>query len=227
MLDQSPGTEGEDDEGEYDEEEYEEEDHAAPQIDESYEERGPAQYDEVCRRDLPPNPNYKRNQSSGKKRVNFQDDQSYTNTDQKMDLTDSELSGTDIDQKIQSIKDNLKNEAMHDESSVQKLEEVLRRQRERLQNMGGLSGAKGNSVNQSRRTDGENIEDAFNELEKEIEEIKRNIETGKSDNRAHGHPMRQVQNYGDYASGAMDIEDPNMSGSDVEQARDHNLAPRF
>ena len=99
----------------------------------------------------------------------------------------------------------------HDES-MSKLEAVLQRQRERLENMGGFSGK---SSQMSKKTDGteQNLEDAYKDLEKEINNIKKNLEASQNSQQEYSplkfeesNNLRESINQNDYELSPSDMD---------------------
>lgn len=80
----------------------------------------------------------------------------------------------------------------HDES-MSKLEAVLQRQRERLENMGGFSG-KSSQISRKSENSEQKLEDAYKDLETEIYNIKRNLETSQNSDGNGYTPMKFGEN---------------------------------
>lgn len=172
------------------------------------------QYDEICRKQLP---------DAEQKRVVFQDQvdakqqlypQSQSspgsgNYESEEEEEESEMSfqniGKRIDDKMDRIKDNLKDSTANKDDSMSKLNEVLKRQRERLEQL-GESGERG-----------ENIENAFQELEKEINHIKQNLDRSKG---YSGSPSAHESSPGQYSLSASEYEN-------TPQQPEYDLQPKF
>lgn len=96
---------------------------------------------------------------------------------------------------------------------MSKLEAVLQRQRERLENMGGFSG-KSSQVSKKTDNSEQNLEDAYKDLEKEITKIKQNLEASQNSEGVGYSPMK----FGDRSS-KKDSEhyEMGMSASELEE----------
>ena len=80
----------------------------------------------------------------------------------------------------------------HDES-MSKLEAVLQRQRERLENMGGFSG-KSSQISKKSESSEQKLEDAYKDLETEIYNIKKNLEASQNSDGNGYTPMKFGEN---------------------------------
>lgn len=132
----------------------------------------------------------KKDRSTGKKRVMFQDQQIDDNI--KKDLfaqSDNQMHSSQLaasqDYASESEPQSLQKypgpapdyDHFHDES-MSKLEAVLQRQRERLENLGGFSG-KSSQISNALENE-ENLEEAYQDLEEEIKSIKKNLEASQT-----------------------------------------------
>lgn len=184
----------------------------------------------ICRKQLPDrqnvdgpssemseNMNQARNKerSTGKKRVMFQDQQVQDSGVKKDLFAQSEDEGglgtskgyTESEpQSLQKYPGPAPDyDHFHDES-MSKLEAVLQRQRERLENMGGYSG-KSSQISQGIENQGD-LEEAYEDLEQEIQTIKRNLEASQNS-----------ENYSPMKLGAKHVDDSGMdemSPSDLD-----------
>lgn len=96
---------------------------------------------------------------------------------------ESEVSfGDNIDRKIAKIKQNLKDDTVKQDDSMSKLNEVLMRQKQRLQGMGSKMGK-----------NGENLEQAFQDLENDIKAIKQNLDASRDKRREEYSPGSMVE----------------------------------
>lgn len=124
-----------------------------------------------------------------------EEDMSYENEEDE-----SEVSfGENIDRKIAKIKQNLRDDTVKQDDSMSKLNEVLMRQKQRLQGMGSKMGK-----------NGENLEQAFKDLEKDIQAIKQNLDASRDRRREEYSPQSAGQE------------------SEFEQSNpEHELQPKF
>ena len=186
--------------------------------------------DDQCRKELPDrhfgsSSSEEMDPNDAQRRVMFEDEQvsrqqeqakeqlrqnMYNNDPYGSALKDSQVSESDPNSPAQY--ENQPNyQHFHDES-MSKLEGVLQRQRERLENMGGFSGK---SSQNSKKTDGteKNLEDAYEDLEHEIHNIKRNLEASQNLNSAYSpmkinesSQLRESQNMHDYDLSPSELE---------------------
>lgn len=195
--------------------------------------------DEQCRKKLPnrqydPNSpssmedsgeeSHQKDRVSGKKRVMF-DDQPRDNknsnikrdlfnqSDAKYQSSAKQTSHYGSDSEPQTLQKYPKPEAdyehFHDES-MSKLEAVLQRQRERLENLGGFSG-KSSQISQKTNENQQNLEEAYQDLENEIYNIKKNLEASQT---SEGYSPMKLRNSHARASGMQD--DMDLSPSDLQ-----------
>ena len=149
--------------------------------------------------------------SSGKRRVMFEDQPRHGNLNQqdrvKKDLFSQSQSkyasgmkqtsqGYGSDSEPQSLQKYSKKpdyDHFHDES-MNKLEAVLQRQRERLENLGGFSG-KSSQVSHKTNENEQNLEDAYHDLEQEITNIKRNLEASQNSDGTSGYSPARINGH--------------------------------
>lgn len=107
----------------------------------------------------------------------------------------------------------------HDES-MSRLEAVLHRQKERLENLGGFSG-KSSQISKKTVDQQENLEKVYDDLEDEINNIRNNLEA--SQHSENYSPMRVSGSHGNKYSSKKD--DMSLSPSDL--GKEDDFAPRF
>lgn len=192
--------------------------------------------DEQCRKALPDRQNpdspssmslskkasRTKDRSSGKKRVMFSDQERANGAEQvKQDLFNQSegkyansykntSQGYGSDSEPQTLEKYPKKESydhFHDES-MSKLEAVLQRQRERLENLGGFSG-KSSQISHKTNEQENNLEEAYQDLEDEINNIKRNLEASQNSDTSGYSPMK--------AQNDREQEEMSLSPSDLGQ----------
>lgn len=168
--------------------------------------------------------NYRMDRSSNKKHVMFEDQPKghkqeavkrdlFNKSDKYASSKKQESQGYGSESDQASIKKHRKPDYdhFHDES-MSKLEAVLQRQRERLENLGGFSG-KSSQISQGGNENEQNLEEAYKDLEKEINNIKRNLEASQNSDGTSGYSPAKI---GDrYMRGSHDQEDMSLSPSDL------------
>ena len=110
----------------------------------------------------------------------------------------------------------------HDES-MSKLEAVLQRQRERLENLGGFSG-KSSQISQNNDNE-QNLEEAYQDLENEIYNIKRNLEASQNSEGMDYTPYKESESHANRRSGHQD--GMSLSPSELEQDDEGDFHPKF
>jgi hypothetical protein len=195
--------------------------------------------DEQCRKKLPnrqfdPNSpssmedsreeSHQKDRASGKKRVMFDDQPRqgqinnvkrdlFNQSDAKYQSSAKQTSHYGSDSEPQTLSKYPKNETdyehFHDES-MSKLEAVLQRQRERLENLGGFSG-KSSQVSHKSNGNQQNLEEAYQDLENEIYNIKQNLETSQN---SEGYSPMKLRDSHALRSGMQD--EMELSPSDLQ-----------
>lgn len=142
-----------------------------------------------------------KDRTSGGKRVIFQDQPKrevdhanvkkdlFSHSDNKYQSSQKSPSQYASESEPQSMQKQQRNKPDYDhfhDESMSKLEAVLQRQRERLENLGGFSG-KSSQISQGN--DEQNLEEAYQDLENEIYNIKRNLEQSQNSGTAYS-PMK-------------------------------------
>lgn len=175
----------------------------------------------------------RKDRSTGKKRVMFDDQKQsshqqnddnvrkdlFTQSDQNYQMSHGNTSGEYASESDpQSLEKYPKKAADYDhfhDESMSKLEAVLQRQRERLENLGGFSGKSSQLSNgqegRNEEEKGQYLEEAYQDLEEEIYNIKKNLEASQT---SEGYsPMKlNARNMDD--SGMKDAMD--LSPSDLQ-----------
>ena len=173
--------------------------------------------DQQWRKELPDRKNEEVKESN-KKRVVFEDQKKKKKEREEREYAQS--SGIKTQSSVEKERKPIQNyDHFHDES-MSKLEAVLQRQRERLENMGGFSG-KSSQISKKSENSEQKLEDAYKDLEKEIYNIKRNLEASQNSDGNGYTPMKFGENSQLRTSGQQNELDLSPSDLEGEDEDDH------